>query len=370
MPMSMPQAAFAVALTAVRDIGPRRLARILRAGPPSRGWELVLNGALPREVLRCAPEMLEKLREGLAISARAVCIEELWTTTMRLGDVVIVGDANYPQVLAADIAPPPVLFYRGTLEALAHRRVTIVGTRNATALGRTVAAELGAALAVAGVSTVSGLALGIDGAAHTGALSVPDGAPPIAVVGSGLDRPFPPRHRGLWEEVAHAGLLMTEAPPGAVAEPWRFPQRNRILAALGELTVVVESRRGGGSMLTVTETIERGKSVLAVPGSVRNPASEGPNTLLYEGCGVVRDGRDLLMALGFERGLIMGTRGARDEPDGFSAELLAVLSAGPSDVEGLCEATGRTIAEVAMALGALEANGWVASDRGWFELSR
>ena len=145
-----------------------------------------------------------------------------------------------------------------------------------------MAHELGRELAAAGVAVVSGLAAGIDGAAHRGALAA-GAAPPVGVVAAGLDVVYPPHQSELWQAVAAAGLLLSEAPPGARPERWRFPARNRIIAALADVVVVVESHARGGSMHTVDEADRRGRDVFAVPGSVRNPAAAGTNALLAEG---------------------------------------------------------------------------------------
>ena len=163
--------------------------------------------------------------------------------------------------------------------------------------------ELGRDLGRAGVRVVSGLALGIDAAAHHGALDAEadGGAPPIGVVGSGLDVTYPRAHGALWTAVAAAGVLVGEAPLGAAPEPWRFPARNRIIAALGSVVVVVESHPRGGSRHTVDAAEARGRQVLAVPGSVRSPASRFTNELLADGCHPARDVTDVLVALGLER---------------------------------------------------------------------
>jgi DNA processing protein len=146
------------------------------------------------------------------------------------------------------------------------------------------------------VLVVSGLALGIDGAAHRGALSEP-GASPVAVVGSGLDVIYPRGNADLWRQIADQGTILSEAPLGGGPEPWRFPARNRIIAALADVIVVVESKATGGSMITVDEGIRRGRPVLAVPGSLRNPAAAGTNLLISEGCAPVCAIDDVLVAL-------------------------------------------------------------------------
>ena len=183
-------------------------------------------------------------------------------------------DDAYPAPLRLDPEPPAVLFARGDLSVLDGRRAGVVGTRNATTAGRETARELGRALAGEGVVVVSGLAKGIDGAAHAGALAV-DGAPRSAVVGNGPDAPYPRVNASLWAEVCRRGLLLTEWPPGTAPEPFRFPLRNRILAALSEVLVVVESRERGGSLITAQAAAERSVDVMAVPGSVRSRAAAG-----------------------------------------------------------------------------------------------
>src|SRR5258705_11936294 len=161
-----------------------------------------------------------------------------------------------------------------------------------------MAFELGHDLAAAGVRVVWGLALGIDGAAHAGALAAPGGAPPVAVVGSGPDVVYPRRHADLWRRVVDAGVLFSESPMGAAPEGWRFPLRNRIIAALADVLVVVESRHQGGSRHTVDAAADRDRTILAVPGPVRSPLSADPNELLHQGAGPARDVVDVLVALG------------------------------------------------------------------------
>ena len=152
-------------------------------------------------------------------------------------------------------------------------------------------------LADAGVAVVSGLALGVDGAAQAGALDR-GGAPVIGVVGSGLDVVYPRQHSALWRSIADAGLLVGEAPPGASPERWRFPARNRIIAAIADAVVVIESHARGGSLSTVDAALARDRTILAVPGSIRSPASDGTNDLLAQGAAPARDAGDVLVALG------------------------------------------------------------------------
>ena len=171
----------------------------------------------------------------------------------------------------------------------------MVGARTPTRYGIGVAAQFGADLSAAGVIVVSGLALGIDGAAHEGACGA--GAPPVAVVAGGLDHPYPRRHERLWERVASSGVIVSESPAGVPTEKWRFPVRNRLLAALSDVVIVVESRHHGGSRHTVDTAIDRGIAVGAVPGSIRSATSEGTNALLADGAFPVCSTGDILVAL-------------------------------------------------------------------------
>jgi DNA protecting protein DprA len=216
--------------------------------------------------------------------------------------VTWMGAPDYPRALADDPAPPGVLFWIGDLAWLQARRVALVGTRRASPDGRRVAYELGRDLAAAGVCVISGLALGIDGAAHAGALAAvkddPDAVAPVAVVASGVDQPYPPQHRRLWDEVGRFGAIVSETLPGRRAEAWRFPVRNRIIAGLSQMVVIVESHAAGGSLITAEAALARGIEVRAVPGSIHNPASAGSNQLLYDGPGPVRSAQDVLDGLG------------------------------------------------------------------------
>jgi DNA processing protein len=240
------------------------------------------------------------------------------------------GRADYPAALAGDPERPSALFYRGSLEPLGRLSVAVVGTRSATPEGRSVAYELGRDLAAAGVCVVSGLALGIDGAAHAGALAArAEGAEgtTVGVAASGVDVPYPRRHTRMWEAVVAEGAVVSESLPGRPAQAWRFPHRNRVIAGLVGLVVVVESHARGGSLLTAEAAIARGIEVRAVPGSVRSPASAGTNQLLYDGPGPVRHARDVLDALGL----------FRPDPGPASAPVTSVLPSGsaPRGVGGV-----------------------------------
>ncbi len=353
---TQPEEAFGAALANLPGMGPVRLAAILRHRSPAAAWAVVRAGA---------PGPLAAVwRER----SRSYDVEAGWAVLQAAGVATYVqGRPGYPPELAADHEAPGVLFSRGDVARLAGRRVAVIGARNCTRYGRDVAFELGRDLAANGVVVVSGLALGVDGAAHEGALAAAC-APPVAVVGSGLDVVYPRRHARLWEQVGAAGALLSEAPLGAVPEPWRFPARNRIIAALAEVVVVVESRHQGGSRHTVEAAIGRGRPVMAVPGPVRSATSDLPNALLAEGCHPARDALDVLVALGLSPSTAVAPPSHdRPPPDPADAAVLEGVGWRPATFEQIVVATGRTPATVGVALAHLERDGWVAGRGGWWE---
>jgi DNA processing protein len=281
--------------------------------------------------------------------------------------------------LVDDSEAPAVLFCQGDPTAInRHPTVAIVGTRSPTRYGIGVAAQFGADLAAVGVSIVSGLALGIDGAAHEGATAV--GAPPIAVVAGGLDDPYPRRHERLWARVADQGAVYSESPAGVRTEKWRFPVRNRLLAMLSDVVVVVESRHRGGSMYTVAAAAERGTPVGAVPGSIRSPASEGTNSLLADGCFPVCTVADILTALSL-RGIAIpnshpSVPGAEMRGDLAPAQmsdlgpddraLLEKLSPDPTSLDQLVRLTGLPFATLCGGLERLSQAGLADDLGGWW----
>jgi len=250
---------------------------------------------------------------------------------------------------------------------LAVRRVGIVGTRNPTRRGAQIAARFGDELAAAGVCVVSGLALGVDGAAHRGALAAASAAP-AAVVANGHGDPYPRRHRALWEQVAEVGVIVSEWPPGTAPDPFRFPQRNRILAALSELVVVIESRERGGSLITAREAAERGIDVFAVPGPIDQRSCVGTNRLLEDGAAPAASTDTVLAALGLDTRRAGSRRfDARPRPAGDEAVALDLCRVRPQSVESVAASERWDLARAAMALARLERTGWAAESGGWFE---
>ena len=276
------------------------------------------------------------------------------------------GVAPYPSALDHDPRPPKVLYVRGDHAAMEPRRVAIVGTRHCTAYGRNIARRLGAELTDAGVAVVSGLAIGIDAASHEGVLGA--GGKPIGVVASGLDVVYPRRHRTLWERVGRVGVLMSEAPLGTAPDTWRFPARNRIIAGLSELVIVVESGVRGGSMHTVTAALERGIDIMAVPGPVGSAASSGTNRLLVDGATPLLGTDDVLLHLG----LIDSRRDAprrRTARVAVSREANAVLRAldfVAMPTERVLRDSGLSTGALSVALEELRAAGLAEGGGGWW----
>ena len=363
----LPQQAYAAALAALDRMTVNRLWVLLSHCTPQQAYAVVTGDLQPVGLIRRLFD-INGLAAAWRESTKIHTPDRMWQRCGELGiGVLVSGAPGYPNALLNDPAPAPVLFVRGSFESLLGRRVGVVGTRNSTASGRDTAASLGHDLAGCGVHVVSGLARGIDGCAHRGALSVPDGAGPIAVVASGLDVVYPPEHGQLWQAVAERGVLLTEAPPGTPPEAYRFPLRNRIIAALSEVVVVVESRERGGSLITVDEARQRGILVMAVPGALRNRAANGTNDLIRDGCPIVTDVRDVTTALGLDSSRAgVAVYDPRPRPAGMDAEILGLCNEART-LDQFVLLTGYTLVECAMAVGRLELTGWVQQVNGWFE---
>jgi DNA processing protein len=364
----VPDAGFAAALAGLPNMNVHRLAALLRTHRPQEAWRVVrgeaqANGLIAR-VLTDA---------GVAAAWRsAATIDRPLEALARchaLGvGITVIGDEDYPACLAVDRQPPSVLFYRGDLGLVTGRRVAIVGTRNATAGGRESARSIANGLSEAGVHVVSGLARGIDGCAHGAVVAGGGAGRPIAVVASGPDVVYPREHRDLWEQVAAEGLLLTEAPPGTAPEAHRFPLRNRIIAGLAEVLVVVESRSKGGSLITVNEAMERGVQLMAVPGGLHNRAAVGTNNLLREGAAVAVDARDVLDALAIDHHRsAVATGEQRPRPRRDDRVVYDLCATQPCTISSLSSGSGRTLVEVAMSVARLEQTGWIAQADGWFQ---
>ena len=218
----------------------------------------------------------------------------LWLQCKEQGiQIITYQDAEYPQRLRNIDDPPLVLYYKGNLPDFdAHPVIGVVGTRKATATGKSSARELSRELAACGALVVSGGAAGIDTEAHKGVLD--EEAPTVAVLGCGVDVVFPAANRRLFEQIAEKGCLISEYPPGTQARAWHFPERNRIISGLSHGILVVEAPEKSGALITARRAMEQGRDVFAVPGSVNSPICAGSNALLREGAAPVLSGWDML----------------------------------------------------------------------------
>lgn len=282
--------------------------------------------------------------------------------------------AQYPEGLLGLTDAPRVLFCTSRPERLgellAQPAATIVGTRKPSPYGREIARELGRGLAAAGITVISGLALGIDGLAHRGALE--GGGRPVAVLACGANLPYPASHRGLHRQIREAGAVLSELPPGCRPFRWSFPARNRIMAALGTITVVVEAADPSGSLITASFAGQLGITVGAVPGQVTSRVAQGSNRLLREGAAVIRGAEDVLDEMfGIGNGPGGGSRDAAPiQTVELEPRLRAVLD-GVEAGEGVGEIaarTGMSAPAVRSALGELEVEGLIVPGAvGWFQ---
>jgi len=294
----------------------------------------------------------------------AVILDKLSSAGARL---VAVHEDEYPGQLLDLFDPPAGLFVRGLPLGRLQPRVAIVGARNCSPGGREIASLLGAALARARVCVVSGGARGIDAAAHRGALD--EGGASVGVLGCGIDVAYPSQNKRLLERIVESGALVSEYPPGVRAEPFRFPARNRIVAALSKAVVVVEGAAGSGSMITADHALDVGRDVLAVPSAVTSPLSWAPHTLIRDGATLIQGPEDLLADLGLEEAdeascaeghcIAAGLAGAERQV------WEALTAASPPD--SLARRTGLALPEVVSALVGLEMRSLVRQLGGRYE---
>jgi DNA processing protein len=273
-------------------------------------------------------------------------------------DVRVLERRRFPPLLRAIYDPPPRLYVRGAAEddVLARQTVAVVGARSCSSYGAQVARRLGRELAAAGIVVISGLARGIDGETHRGALEA--GGVTVAVLGCGVDRDYPAAHSELGRRIRETGLVVSEYEPGVEPAPWRFPARNRIIAGLSAATVVVEARERSGALITADLALEEGRDVLAVPGEITSALSAGTNALLKLGAAPCTGADDVLDLFGLKR-----DERPTPEVSDRAAKVLAALPAGADDV---VRATGLEAQTVAVVLAELELGGLATEADGLF----
>lgn len=276
------------------------------------------------------------------------------------------SDARFPERLKAIFDPPPALYLRGSGDPalLGRRAVAVVGARSCSPYGAQVARMLGRELTAAGLLVVSGLARGIDGEAHRGALEA--GSPTVGVLGCGIDRDYPAVNATLSRRMEEEGLVVSEYEAGVEPAPWRFPARNRIIAGLCEAVVVVEARERSGALITADFALEEGREVFAVPGEITSALSAGSNALLKLGAAPLTGSGDVLDALGIDRAT------PQIDPDVSEAaqRVLALVRDGAAAADDLTVRTSLDAGAVSVALTELELAGLVAAADGVYRAVR
>lgn len=286
-------------------------------------------------------------------------------------------DTHYPEQLRHIHDAPLVLFTRGDTELLARDQIGIIGSRKATPAGLDHARRFAAELSARDLMVTSGLALGVDGAAHAGALDA--GYPTVAVIGCGLDRVYPHQHRRLGERVVADGLMISEYPPGTPARAAHFPQRNRIISGLSRGVLVVEAGLRSGSLITARMALEQGREVFAIPGSVHSPVARGCHHLIKQGARLVETVEDILEELGawWSPPLVTeaagtpepkpGGKGPLAGLDGREIAVFEALGYDPQSTDALSSATGLPADQLMQSLLLLELQGLVSSAPGGFQ---
>lgn len=280
--------------------------------------------------------------------------------------VVTLADTDYPQALLLTPDPPPLMYVKGRRELLNHPAIAIVGSRNATAQGKLTAESFATALSNAGLTVVSGLALGIDAAAHRGGLA--GSSSTIAIVGTGLDKVYPARNRDLAHTIAQQGVIVSEFPLGTPPLAANFPRRNRLISGMTRGCLVVEAALSSGSLITARIANELGKDVFAIPGSIHSMLSKGCHVLIKQGAKLVDDAADILDELRLP--LPAGGAGGADL-DASTHPLLAHMGYDPCDIDTLAGRSGLPVHEVSAALVQLALEGVVADLPGglWQRIS-
>jgi len=320
--------------------GPRRMASLTRVG----GIDEVYQSPRRFEAL-LGPAAVRGIEDG---SARRAA-ERAWAEAARKGQtLLLLDDPDYPTPLASLYDPPPVLFLRGKIRA-GVRRVAIVGARGATPWGRSFARDLARGLADQDIEIVSGLARGIDGAAHEGALA--GRGTTLAVLGSSVDIIYPPEHVELAARIERAGAVLSELPPGTGPLASQFPTRNRIIVGLSEAVIVVEAGARSGALITARVALEEGRDVLAVPGRPLDPLAFGPNLLLRDGAVLIRGPEDVLEHLG------AGTSKAPTRPVEFDKVLEILRDSSVKSIDQLAVDTGLAPPLLMARLSELELSG-------------
>ena len=276
--------------------------------------------------------------------------------------IVTLADPDYPQALLDSADPPVLLYLKGRRDLLNQPMLAMVGSRNATAQGERDATAFARSLGEAGLTIVSGLALGIDAAAHRGALAT--AASTVAIIGTGADRLYPARNADLAREIAERGAILSEFPLGTPALANNFPRRNRIIAGMAKGCLVVEAAPRSGSLITARLSAEAGRDVFAIPGSIHSPQARGCHQLIRQGAKLVETSQDVLEELGWtsqsSHQQKVGAGGTANRPDSDEERVLTALGNSPCDLDTLSQRSGLTAAGLLAILLPMELGGRLA----------
>lgn len=338
------------------------MASVLGIGP-KRFAALISRFGAPQEVFAASPAQLATVpgMDKRGVSAilkggdRKWAQEEVSRMEAKGVELLAFSSQLYPQRLRQIYDPPPLLYFRGELTEGDGLALAIVGSRLATVYGRLVAERLAFQLAKRGITIVSGMARGIDSAAHRGALQA--GGRTIAVLGCGVDVVYPPENRELMNQIADHGAVLSEFPLGTSPEPGNFPQRNRLISGLSLGVIVVEAGQKSGALITAQSALEQGREVFAIPGNINARASKGANQLIKEGAKLVAGVDDILEELG-----MVGEALANEPPpqlEGEEAIIFALLSSEPLHVDRIIRQTKYPSSRVLSTLLSLELKGLV-----------
>jgi DNA processing protein len=330
----------------------RTSARCLLAACGSPQAVFDAQAAALRELI--GAEAAAALTELPAQHQEQLAATRAWLEADATRHIITLGDATYPPSLLETADPPLLLYAQGRVELLQATSIAVVGSRNPTAQGSDNARAFAKHLSQAGLTVLSGMALGIDGAAHDGALAGPGST--VAVMGTGADRIYPARHRALAHRIAGEGLLLTEFEIGTPPLAENFPQRNRIIAGLARGTLVVEAALPSGSLSTARAAVEAGREVFAIPGSIHSPQSRGCHALIKQGAKLVESADDITSELQWKTGRPAAS--PLEEPK--DSPLLAALGHEPTTLDALGARTGMSAADLNAQLLELELDGRVA----------
>jgi len=348
-----------LALTNIPKLGPVTLQKLWqRFGSP----KAILNAGTSE---LAAVGISKSIIENISAPDDAAIAQDLTWLTNEMHHLITIEDKHYPSQLKQIADPPLVLYAHGKqdLSLLAEPQLAVVGSRNASANGKNIAETFSKKLAQSGVVITSGLASGVDGAAHRGALQAEIGST-IAVAACGLDHVYPAQHRKLAEEIAQRGLIISEFPIGMMPKPGHFPRRNRIISGLSLGVLIVEASLKSGSLITARLANEQNREVFAIPGSIHSPLSKGPHNLIRHGAKLVETEEDILIELQHHINLHEikpeeQIQEAQHQQDPEHEKILACMGYEPVSIDRIIQSSGLNVAAVSSMLLILELNGEV-----------